>query len=144
MAGPTTTKACGPSSPSSPPARALQPLPQCQGTHPPLSAWGEPKTTDTSSQWYVSGPRYDNSNFLKCLQNRGKIFLLFYDRKSKVFKSCSANPYNMLPITRQTKIAVGTKNKTVKFALINICSLKNKFILVNNLTTNNLDLMFLN
>jgi len=53
----------------------------------------------TSSQWYVSGPRYDNSTFLKYLQNKQKpsvpesfsIAVLLYDRKSKAFKSCTAN-----------------------------------------------------
>jgi len=45
----TTTKACGTSSPSPPPVRALQPISQRQGPHYPPSAQGEPKTTDTSS-----------------------------------------------------------------------------------------------
>ncbi len=37
-------------------------LPQRQGPNPPPSAVGEPKTTDNSSQWYVSGTCYESSN----------------------------------------------------------------------------------
>ena len=46
---PLPPKPAGPARPR-PPVRALRPLPQRQGPHPPPSARGEPKTTDTSSQ----------------------------------------------------------------------------------------------
>ncbi|XDV11244.1 hypothetical protein PO909_000230, partial [Leuciscus waleckii] len=46
---PQPPKPAGPARPP-PPVRALRPLPQRQGPHPPPSARGEPKTTDTSSQ----------------------------------------------------------------------------------------------
>ncbi|XP_039518263.1 formin-like protein 10 [Pimephales promelas] len=36
--------------PPPPPDRALRPLPRRQGSHPPPSARGEPKTTDTNSK----------------------------------------------------------------------------------------------
>ncbi len=60
-AGLLTTKDC-PAHPP-PPVRALQPLPQRQGPNPPPSALGEPKTSDNSFQWYVSGPRYIAATF---------------------------------------------------------------------------------
>ncbi|CAM4675085.1 unnamed protein product [Leuciscus chuanchicus] len=47
---PLPPKPAGPARPHPPPVRALRPLPQRQGPHPPPSARGEPKTTDTSSQ----------------------------------------------------------------------------------------------
>ena len=48
---PKPPKPAGPARPPPPPpVRALRPLPQRQGPHPPPSARGEPKTTDTSSQ----------------------------------------------------------------------------------------------
>ncbi len=60
-AGLLTTKDC-PAHPP-PPVRALRPLPQRQGPNSPPSAVGEPKTSDNSSQWYVSGPRYIAATF---------------------------------------------------------------------------------
>ncbi len=77
-----------------PPVRALRPLPQRKGPNPPPSAVGEPKTTDNSSQWYVSGPRYISNNIHKRLQNKREpsvpvafsISVLSRDRRSKAFK----------------------------------------------------------
>ncbi len=57
---PQPPKTAGPALPP-PPVRALQ-LPQRQGPNPPPSAVGELKTTDNSSQWYVSGTCYESSN----------------------------------------------------------------------------------
>ncbi len=102
---PTTTKACGPSSSSSS-CDSSQPLPQRQGPNPPPSGVGEPKSTDSYSQWYVSGPHYDSSNFHKCLQNKREpsvpvafsISVLPRDRKSKAFSSCTVDPSNLRPI----------------------------------------------
>ncbi|CAM4558286.1 unnamed protein product [Leuciscus chuanchicus] len=47
---PLPPKPAGPAHPPPASVRALRPLPQRQGPHPPPSARGEPKTTDTSSQ----------------------------------------------------------------------------------------------
>ncbi|CAM4728520.1 unnamed protein product [Leuciscus chuanchicus] len=47
---PQPPKPAGPAHPPPASVRALRPLPQRQGPHPPPSARGEPKTTDTSSQ----------------------------------------------------------------------------------------------
>ncbi|XDV16393.1 hypothetical protein PO909_016130 [Leuciscus waleckii] len=47
---PLPPKPAGPAPPPPASVRALRPLPQRQGPHPPPSAPGEPKTTDTSSQ----------------------------------------------------------------------------------------------
>ncbi|CAM4715496.1 unnamed protein product [Leuciscus chuanchicus] len=47
---PQTPQPAGPARPRPPPVRAIRPLPQRQGPHPPPSARGEPKATDTSSQ----------------------------------------------------------------------------------------------
>ncbi len=63
---PQPPKTAGPALPP-PPVRALRPLSQCQGPNPPPSAVGKPKTTDNSSQLYVSGPCYISSNIHKCL-----------------------------------------------------------------------------
>lgn len=47
---PKPPKPAGKARPPPRPVRALRPLPQRKGSHPPPSARGEPKTTDTSSQ----------------------------------------------------------------------------------------------
>ncbi len=114
-----------------PPVRALQPLPQRQGPNPPPSGVGEPKSTDSYSQWYVSGPHYDSSNFHKCLQNKREpsvpvafsISVLSRDRKSKAFSSRTVDPSNLRPIMHQTKIAE-TQCNAIKLAFFNIRSLK--------------------
>ncbi len=135
-----------------PPVRALWPLPQRQGPNPPPSGVGEPKTTDSYSQWCVLGPCYDSSNFHKCLQNKREpsvpvpfsISVLSRDRKSKAFSSRTADPSNLRPIMHQTKIAE-TQNNGIKLAFLNIRSLKKKSFLISDLiTTNNLDFLFLN
>ncbi len=135
-----------------PPVRALRPLPQRKGPNPPPSAVGEPKTTDNSSQWYVSGPRYISSNIHKRLQNKREpsvpvafsISVLSRDRRSKAFSSRTADPSNLRPVMHQSKIAVETKCNSIKLAFLNTRSLKNKSFVINDLiTTNNLDFMFL-
>ncbi len=135
-----------------PPVRALRPLPQRKGPNPPPSAVGEPKTTDNSSQWYVSGPRYTSSNIHKRLQNKREpsvpvafsISVLSRDRRSKAFKRRTADPSNLRPVMHQSKIAVETKCNSIKLAFLNTRSLKNKSFVINDLiTTNNLDFMFL-
>ncbi len=135
-----------------PPARALRPLPQRQGPNPPPYAVGEPKTTDNSSQWYVSGPCYISSNIHKRLQNKREpsmpvdfsISVLTRDRRSKAFSSRTADPSNLRPVMHQSKIAVETKCNSIKLAFLNTRSLKNKSFVINDLiTTNNLDFMFL-
>ncbi len=121
-AGPQPPKTAGPALP--PPVRALRPLPQRQGPNLPPSAVGEPKTTDNSSQWYVSGPRFINSNIHKCLQNKREpsmpvafsISVLSCDRKSKAFSSRTADPSNLRPVMHQSKIAVETKCNSIKLA----------------------------
>ncbi len=88
--GLTTTKDCRPSSPSSTCERCgkrpgSKPFICCRWT----------KTTDNSSQWYVSGPHCISSNIHKCLQNKrepsvlvaSSISVLSRDRKSKAFSS---------------------------------------------------------
>ncbi len=115
-----------------PPVRALQPLPQRKGPNPPPSAVGEPKTTDNSSQWYVSGPRYISSNIHKRLQNKREpsmpvafsISVLLRDRRSKAFSSRTADPSNLRPVMHQSKIAVETKCNSIKLAFLNTRSLK--------------------
>ncbi len=123
-----------------------------QGPNPPPSAVGEPKTTDNSSQWYVSCPCYISSNIHKCLQNKRElsmpvafsISVLSRDRRSKAFSSRTADPSNLRPVMHQSKIAVETKCNSIKLAFLNIRSLKNKSFVINDLiTTNNLDFMFL-
>ncbi len=135
-----------------PPVRALRPLPQRKGPNPPPSAVGEPKTTDNSSQWYVSGPRYTSSNIHKRLQNKREpsvpvafsISVLSRDRRSKAFKRRTADPSNLRPVMHQSKIAVETKFNSSKLAFLNTRSQKNKSFVINDLiTTNNLDFMFL-
>ncbi len=82
-----------------PPVRAIR---QRQSPNLPPSAADEPKTTDNSSQWYVSGPRYISSNIHKYLQNKrepsvpvaSSISVLSRDRKSKAFSSRTAGPSN--------------------------------------------------
>ncbi len=71
------------------------------------------------------------------------ISVLSHDRKSKAFSSRTADPSNLRPIMHQTKIAE-TQSNAIKLAFLNIRSLKNKSFLMNDLTTNNLDFMFLN
>ncbi len=135
-----------------PPVRALRPLPQRQGPNPPPSAVGEPKTTDNSSQWYVSGPRYTSSNIHKRLQNKREpsvpvafsISVLSRDRRSKALKRRTADPSNLRPVMHQSKIAVETKCNSIKLAFLNTRSLKKKSFVINDLiTTNNLDFMWL-
>ncbi len=135
-----------------PPVRALRPLPQRKGPNPPPSAVGEPKTTDNSSQWYVSGPRYISNNIHERLQYKREpsvpvafsISVLSRDRRSKAFKRRTADPSNLRPVMHQSKIAVETKCNSIKLAFLNTRSLKNKSFVINDLiTTNNLDFMFL-
>ncbi len=81
----------------------------------------------------MSGPRYDSSNFHKCLQNKREPSVpvafsnsvLSRDRKSKALSSHMADPSNLRPIMHQTKIAE-TQNNAIKLAFLNIRSLKNK------------------
>ncbi len=54
------------------------------------------------------------------------ISVLSRDRKSKAFSSHMADPSNLRPIMRQSKIAVETKCNSIKIAFLNIHSLKNK------------------
>ncbi len=100
----------------------------------------------------MSGPCYDRSDFHKYEQNKREpsvpvafsISVLSHDRKSKIFSSCTADPFDLRPNMHQTKIAK-TQNNTIKLAFLNIRSLKNKKILINDLITiNNLNFMFLN
>ncbi len=135
-----------------PPVRALRPLPQRKGPNPPPSAVGEPKTTDNSSQWYVSGPRYISSNIHKRLQYKREpsvpvafpISVLSRDRRPKAFKRRTADPSYLRPVMHQSKIAVETKCNSIKLAFLNTRSLKNKsFVISDLITTNNLDFMFL-
>ncbi len=149
---PQPPKTAGPALPL-PPVRALQPLPQRQGAKPPPSAVGEPKTTDNSSQWYMSCSHNISSNIHKCLQNKQEpsvllalpISVLSHDRKSKAFSNHMVDPSNLRPIMHQSKIAVEIKCNSIKLTFLNIRSLKNKYFLINDLiTTNNLDFIFLN
>ncbi len=72
------------------------------------------------------------------------ISFLSRDRKSKAFSSHTADPSNLWPVMHQSNIAVETKCNSIKFAFLNICSLKIVSFLINDLiTTNNLDFMFL-
>ncbi len=73
------------------------------------------------------------------------IYVLSCFIKSKAFSSRTADPSNLRPVMHQSKIAVETKCNSIKLAFLNIRSLKNLSLLINDLiTTNNLDFMFLN
>ncbi len=119
-----------------PPVRALRPLPQRKGPNPPPSAVGEPKTTDNSSQWYVSCPCYISSNIHKRFQNKREpsvpvafsISVLSRDRRSKAFSSRMADPSNLRPVMHQSKIAVETTCNSIKLAF-NKHSLTKKIII---------------
>ncbi len=54
-----------------PPVRAFRPLPQRKGPNPPPSAVGETKTTDNSSQWYLSGPAILAATFTNVYKTSG-------------------------------------------------------------------------
>ncbi len=56
------------------------------------------------------------------------ISVLSSDRRSKAFKSHTADASNLRPVMHQSKIAVETKCNSIKLAFLNIHSLK-KFII---------------